>query len=123
MLALWRLGRRASIPEIIEVLAEDPPPAIGKIRIFLRRIRKKGFVDSEDAGRPDNDAPLARGRPVAKHYFPTVRREDAVRDEIRWFVEARLAGDPDNVALLQEFVENYRPGRRLKAARFRRKKP
>lgn len=118
LLALWRLGKQATLDEVIQELGEQPAPPKGKIRTILLRLTEKRFVRSA-LKKHRASGPKVQGRPPSRYYWPAKEQEAATKDEIRRFLSVYLGDDKDAIGLLEEVVREKRARPRKKRTRRR----
>lgn len=96
MRVCWRRGR-TTIADILGDLADEPPVLSFKsVHTLLVRMLDKGYLEIEEEGR----------RPL--YFMPKATRDDVVRAAAEAFVDDLLAGEPENLRILEKVLKERR---------------
>lgn len=96
MRVCWRRGL-TTIADILYDLANEPPVlSFRSVATLLRRMIDKGYLEVEEEGR----------RPL--YFLPKATREGVVRAAVEAFVDGVLAGERENLRILDKVVKERR---------------
>ena len=105
MTALWRLGRRVIVDEVLAELDEEPPRDYRTIQTLLARCVEKGWAKRD----------TLKGR---AYYSPKVDWERAIKERADEFFEEICRDEERSLEIVKELLESRlgggRRGRRLK---------
>lgn len=116
MLAVWKCGSEAVVEDILEAMDPEERVSLNGARTLLGRCEKKGYVSMTMV--PESDIlPAGRGyhRSVIR---PKVTPQEALELELAWFVSVRLDADPKRVAMVREWLADWKPSGKAEARRY-----
>jgi len=98
MQACWKLGRTTIRDILLEIADRPPAMSYTTVHMLLTRIVEKGYIALEQD----------RGN---NYYAPAVDRATIVRLAAEDFVDNILAGEAENLAILNEVLAERKPAK------------